>query len=251
MQSGRIVPQRLHCRTDITVSGCRFPDHGDCGMNHTGTGGWPPAVLLAVLVSAAVLFGGCGGRQTVTYTLQGGSALTEAVPETNPSAEASSGAERFSAPAEDSGSEGETAEQPEICVYVCGAVRKPGVYMLPDGSRVYAALEAAGGLLEEADPRQINQAELLSDGQQITIYTAEELDAMPETSASRDADGRVNINTAGMEELMTLPGIGQVRAEAIIRWRTEHGAFGTIEDIKQVEGIKEASFRKISDRICI
>ena len=214
------------------------------------------AAALALLF-CVMLCCGCGRQQPVTYAL--GEAPAAASAGTHPGGRAAQAEQTVSAAASASavsvmqtgGTEAPSEEAQEICVYVCGAVRKPGVYMLPAGSRVYAALEAAGGLLPEADPRQINQAELLADGQQITIYTEEDLEAMPSAEAAVGADGRVNINTAGTEELMTLPGIGQVRAEAIVRWREEHGAFASIEEITQVEGIKEASFRKISDRICI
>ena len=161
--------------------------------------------------------------------------------------------------AEETGSTSEDV----LCVYICGAVVRPGVYELPTGSRVYAAIEAAGGFTEEADPRQVNQAAVLADGQQITVLTREELASgagVPGTGngASPAADGveakrsaRVNINTATAEELETLSGIGESRAQDIIAYRTENGSFQSIEDIMKVTGIKQALFNKIKDEITV
>ncbi len=153
-----------------------------------------------------------------------------------------------------------------IFVYICGAVRMPGVYELEGGSRVYQAVQAAGGLTEDADTRLINQAQLLTDGQQITVYTVEEArtiqesggiagtdpsgNAASENGASGDAaSGKVNINQAGEEELTTLPGIGEAKARAIISYREENGGFSSIEEIKNVEGIKDKLFSQISELI--
>ncbi|MCC6094539.1 MAG: helix-hairpin-helix domain-containing protein [Eubacterium sp.] len=160
-----------------------------------------------------------------------------------------------------------SASEDTICyVYVCGAVRNPGVYALPLGSRVYEAIAMAGGVNEEADERSLNQASVITDGQQITVYTREEIERQRESggvlpgqesaeasgdasSAAAPVKSRVNINTATKEELMTLTGIGETRANAIIAYREEHGAFSRIEDIMQIEGIKEKSFAKIRDSI--
>ncbi|MGI6056645.1 MAG: helix-hairpin-helix domain-containing protein [Bilifractor sp.] len=155
----------------------------------------------------------------------------------------------------------------EVCyVYVCGAVNAPGVYELPAGSRVYEAVAKAGGMTGEADGRSLNQAAPVEDGQQITVYTREEAEELrrnggagtaqfagsagtrPEEESDR---AKVNINTAGRDELMTLKGIGAARAEAIITYREEHGAFSRIEDIMNVEGIKEKAFAKIRDDIAV
>lgn len=135
----------------------------------------------------------------------------------------------------------------EICVYVCGAVRVPGVYTLPAGSRVYEAIRMAGGLSEDADERAINQAEVLADGQQVTVFTKAE--ALSENE--NPAGVKVNINTAGVSELMRLTGIGESRAKDIIAYRKEHGAFSVPEDIMKVSGIKEAVYDKIKDDITV
>ena len=154
-------------------------------------------------------------------------------------------------------------------VHICGAVNRPGVYTFPEGSRVCDAVEAAGGLSEEAAASSLNQAALLSDGLQIVVPTEEELEGLSSQAASSgvfssgifpadgaqnaagSGNGLVNINTASLEELMTLPGIGQTRAEAIVAYRQERGSFQTIEDIMKVDGIKEGSFEKLKEKITV
>lgn len=152
----------------------------------------------------------------------------------------------------------ETEEEPEgtICVYVCGQVAKPGVYELPGTSRIYEAVEAAGGLLDTAAGESLNQAEKMSDGQKIYVPSKEEAEAFTDQDGRQNVhgsvtDGKVNLNTASMEELMTLPGIGEAKAAAILRYREEHGAFGSAEEIMQVEGIKTGVYEKIKDQIKI
>ena len=149
---------------------------------------------------------------------------------------------------EESQAAAETDDGPaEICVYVCGAVNAPGVYTLPAGSRVYEAVRMAGGLSDEADERAVNQAEILTDGRQVTIPTKAEVLKEEEGAAG----GPVNINTAGVSELMRLSGVGESRAKDIIAYRKEHGAFSVPEDIMKVPGIKEAVFEKIKDDITV
>ena len=135
-----------------------------------------------------------------------------------------------------------------LFVDVRGAVQNPGVYELPAGSRVFQAVEAAGGLLPEAMDRLVNQAAELTDGQQIYIpFEGEETEKTQ--SFLQETDDRVDINRAGAEELMTLPGIGGAKAADIIAYREANGGFSSIEDIMQVSGIKDAMFQKIRDKI--
>ncbi len=165
-----------------------------------------------------------------------------------------------------------------LLVHVCGAVKNPDVYELPAGSRVFEAVKMAGGFTEEADESYVNQAQTLSDGVKLVIPTTaqiqanaqEELDGrigvvgMTETEAGTDgtdvgtdgtnamvgaSDGRININTATQERLCEIPGIGAVRAAAIVSYRQEHGGFTKIEDIMNVSGIKEGTYVKIKDSI--
>ena len=156
--------------------------------------------------------------------------------------------------------EEEKSASGEIIVYVCGAVAQPGVYCLPVGSRVVQAVEAAGGLLPEAEERALNQARILEDGEQITVPTQEETkqagkDFVSENSGRTSAgscttegeskSGKVNLNTATKEELMTISGIGESRADAILSYRAQNGPFREIEEIKNIDGIKDKLFEKI------
>lgn len=147
---------------------------------------------------------------------------------------------------------GPEAEPPRATVYVhiCGAVAEPGVYALPEESRVIDAVEAAGGLLADAAEEAVNLAEKVTDGMQIVILDQEEADAEAKQEAERTA-GLVNLNTATKEQLMELPGIGESRADDILRYRESVGGFRTIEEIMQVPGIKDAGFQKIKDRITV
>lgn len=147
-----------------------------------------------------------------------------------------------------------------IYVDVEGAVNLPGVVTIPYGARVYQAVEEAGGFSEEAAVEYVNQAAVLSDGQQIRIYTREEAEKLEnpldvklqETEADRTAgQEKVNLNTATEEELMTLPGIGEAKAADIVSYREENGGFQSIEEIKNISGIKDAVFSKIRDRITV
>ena len=156
----------------------------------------------------------------------------------------------------------ETVEKPPeslIYVYICGEVINPGVYELSENSRIYEAVEAAGGFTENASEESINLASKVSDGMQIMIFNKEEA-ALSVNNTDRNGNswqagsknaGRVNLNTASKEELMTLKGIGESKAEDIIRYREKNGKFQKIEDIMKISGIKEAGFEKIRDDITV
>lgn len=135
-----------------------------------------------------------------------------------------------------------------ICVDICGAVNTPGVYLLEEGARVYQAVELAGGLLTTADRDSVNLAALLKDGEKIRIYTQEEAELLQE---SEKAAGLVNLNTADVQELCTLTGIGEARAQDIIAYRDANGSFQSVEEIMNVNGIKETTFQKIKDKIVV
>lgn len=146
------------------------------------------------------------------------------------------------------------SSEPEICVSILGEVLTPGVYILPEGSRVYEAINMAGGLTDDAYVDGISLASILEDEMQIIVPSFEE-DITPINDATIDGgkakDGKVNLNTASLAELMTLPGIGEVRAQAIIDFREKNGKFSSIEDVMKVSGIKESSFEKMQDSICV
>lgn len=179
------------------------------------------------------------------------------------------------------------ADSTVIWVHVCGAVRKAGVCELPAGSRVFEAVQEAGGFAADADESYVNQAQRLSDGAKLVIPTVEQVEEAAgdsRTEAGRigiveqagvqeagygvsaagtgdsdgrtdpvsvSADGRININTAPEAQLCEIPGIGATRAAAIAAYRQEHGGFSSIEEIMNVSGIKEGTYAKIKDRITV
>ena len=144
----------------------------------------------------------------------------------------------------------ETETAAEICVHVCGSVESPGVYFLPEGSRVNDAVLIAGGFSDEASSEYLNLAELLKDGEQVYIPSLEELYGEDGGYSKINIDdGLININTASAEELKTLPGIGDAKAAAIIAYRNNTAKFETIEDIMKVSGIKENAFQQIKEYI--
>ena len=152
----------------------------------------------------------------------------------------------------------EQTKETEIYVHVCGCVKKPGVYSLHFGARTQEAINAAGGFSEKANQTAWNLAEVLQDGMQVYIPSKDEAkEALNEEqslgkdlSASQKED-TVNINTASKEELMTLPGIGESRADAVIACREEKGSFTSIEGIKDAAGIGDGIFNRIKDLITV
>ncbi len=138
----------------------------------------------------------------------------------------------------------------KVCVHVCGSVNHPGVYYLEEGARIHEAVELAGGMTENAAGDVINLAEIVSDGEKIYIPSEEEVaEGFSVTDPQEADDGLVNINTASLDELKKLPGIGDIKAEAIIAYREEAGRFDSIEDIMNVSGIKDSSYEQIKDYI--
>lgn len=227
-----------------------------------------------VLIAAIAVLGLCGCRSRETLLLESEDMVKTAYE-----------SERDAEQAASQGTETETlrdteaavkqVEESTLFVHICGAVREPGVYELAGGSRVYDAVEAAGGFHEDADESYVNMALSLEDGWKIVIPTIEETSIMSTDKTAQDGEegvgilagtesiqetsgksgkggnGLVNINTAGREELCTLPGIGASRAESIIAYREKNGGFSKIEDIMQIEGIKEGMFAKLKERICV
>ena len=148
------------------------------------------------------------------------------------------------------------SSQASYVVHVCGQVKEPGVYELEPGSRVYQAVEMAGGFGPDAASWYLNLAQEVADGMKIQVPTEEEALAWGNSGGSLSVgqgqtETKVNLNTADEEQLMTLTGIGESRAADIIRYRKEHGPFERIEDIMNVSGIKEGAFQKIKDSITV
>lgn len=147
-----------------------------------------------------------------------------------------------------------------ITVYVSGAVARPGLYELPAGIRAQEAVEAAGGFTEAANQEKVNLAKKLKDGSQVNVPALKgSKKVITGTNASADKAsvgsqqkqaGLVNINTASITELDSLPGVGEVTAQKIIEYRQQH-YFTRIEDIMQVKGIGEAKFNKMKDRLTV
>ena len=194
------------------------------------------AVWFSVL-AAALVTAGCAGKGE------------ESLEELSVSAE-SEAEEEGAAPQE----EQEPAET--VYVYVCGAVNAPGVYELNEDARVFEAITLAGGMTAEAAPEAVSQARTVADGEQIYVPTVQEVQMQGSgvediVTGNADVNGKVNINTAGKEELMTLTGIGEAKAQSILDYREEHGRFGSIEDLMLIEGIKEGVFNKIKEDITI
>ena len=148
-------------------------------------------------------------------------------------------------------------EAPLFVLDVQGAVLTPGIVFLPEGSRVYEALEKAGGVLENADTKYINQAEYIADGMIIYVPWKEgEQEGLlygeaegKQGGASSSQGDKININSASREELMSLPGIGESLAGAIIRYRQENGFFQNIQQLMEVGGIAEKKFEQIRELV--
>lgn len=234
------------------------------------------AVCISVLFAYTLLLCGCTRREQLVLDPEGAMqtgepAVQQADEEAKESMQKDEAAEKSM----------QSDEARTICVHVCGAVKKPAVYELSAGSRVYEAVAKAGGFTEDADESYVNQAQPLSDGVKLVIPTRQqtsEMEASGETevpigvveaeqganisesggsgkSADADggqtsaSDGKIDINTASEAELCGIPGIGATRAAAIVAYRQERGNFTSIEEIMNVSGIKEGTYAKIKDRI--
>ena len=152
---------------------------------------------------------------------------------------------------EDVAVEREDEPEEKIVVHVCGAVEKPGVYELEQDSRVYEVIALAGGILENAAPEQLNQAAFVSDGQQLYVPFQNENGIKSGDVPGGFEQTGININTAGKEELMTLPGIGEAKADAIISYREEYGEFKEIQELTKIAGIKTSVYEKIKELVRI
>lgn len=273
---------------------------------HLGT-----CILAALLLLFTVAFlTGCGRREIVVERLSGG---TESAQETDLRAE------KVSEAGEDAkaAAEADLKADPFIYVHVCGAVRTPGVYELPEGSRIYQAVETAGGFEENADQEWCNQAQELHDGDSLKIYTRKETKALRKqgktpssdcfgitasvssdrilagtlaagaqvsstgkivsnggntdpdgdislnsgstdsagtvslNGASADQAGKIDLNSADADQLMTIPGIGQTRAQDILSYRRTHGRFESTEELMQISGIGTGLYEKIKEYVTV
>ena len=231
----------------------------------------PGTALFLVLLFVTVFLQGCGkDGETLFSSAAGSMESTEA----SGDAGGFEGTEAFVP--EDTGGEKlpgaegpltaeESSEAEPVIVHICGAVKAPGVYELEQGSRVMDAVNAGGGFLPEAAQDSCNLAEPVTDGCQIYIMTKQESLEAEKTSGIRQTGrisgasaavsgtgaGLVDLNTADKTALMTLPGIGESRADDILEWRSKNGGFQRIEDIMKISGIKKGAFEKIKDKITV
>ena len=160
-----------------------------------------------------------------------------------------------------------TTEENEVIIHITGSVKNPGIVRLKEGSRIEDAIEAAGGLTENADISKVNLAYVVDDGTKIKIPSSQEEDIGDEeiigsgsgeniiieenTTSSNKSSQTININKATETELQTLPGIGASLASRIIDYRSQNGKFGSIEEIKNVNGIGDSKFENIKDLISV
>ncbi|HJG31334.1 MAG TPA: helix-hairpin-helix domain-containing protein [Collinsella ihuae] len=219
-----------------------------------------PALLVALLVAAMAIAAVCA---IGIWQATGDGVLIEQgaapVPEED-------GVQGDGSDPDGSGADGADAADDEdvvatpssLVVDVDGAVSNPGVYELAADARVNDAIQAAGGLTSEADAAAINRAALLTDGQKVYVpHVGEEVEttagaAMPASPGGASSDASpVNINTASVDDLDTLPGVGPSTAQAIVDDRAQNGAFASIEDIMRVSGIGEKKFEKLKGLICV
>ncbi|MBD3941098.1 ComEA family DNA-binding protein [Microbacterium sp. NEAU-LLC] len=145
---------------------------------------------------------------------------------------------------------GVTARTADLYVHVSGAVRTPGLYVLPAGSRVVDAIAAAGGFAEDADRDAVNLARAVQDGEQLPVPRLGETAAAP-GGAPVASDGRVNLNTADASQLEELPRIGPALAERIIAWRDDNGRFTSVEDLLAVPGIGDKMLESLRDLVTV
>jgi competence protein ComEA len=134
-----------------------------------------------------------------------------------------------------------------VVVHVAGAVREPGVYRLPHGSRVTDAIERAGGARPAALPDGLNLAAELADGQQVILPSRSS--ASGAAAAPGAVDGPISLGTATLEQLDTIEGIGPVTAQDILDFRDEHGGVGSIEDLDQISGIGPATMEALRESL--
>ena len=202
----------------------------------------PKRRILCIALGSAlvILLGGCGsGFLRDLYPAADAVRIQEEKQDHNTDAEADSTGELSSEKG------GDPADR-WIFVHVCGCVSKPGLYRFKEGARIDAAIQAAGGFSKGADERSVNLAQIMTDGSQIEV-----LPAVVSEEKNPSGDSRINLNLAKKEELMTLNGIGENRALAIIAYREEHGGFSSVEELKMVEGIGDGIYQRIKKSIKI
>ena len=211
------------------------------------------AILIVLFSLGAALLTGCGSN--IVYEAGEEDVSDDAILSSSEGSEVKI--------VEDPADEGEydSKEEDIIYVYVCGAVKTPGVYSLTPGSRVFEAIEAAGNVNEDAYAQALNLAGILNDADKIYVPTIEEYESgalgqisdkgAPGSLSGGGTEGKINIKSADKAALMTLSGIGESKANAIISYREEHGDFKSTEEITNVSGIGKATYANLKDNIIV
>lgn len=220
--------------------------------------------VIIVIVTAFLFFGPKGKNENVTLENKKDEISSEKASEMANDGENSE-------VAEESDKEKETQGGGKIFIDIAGEVKNPGVYEVTSDSRIFEAIEKAGGLTEKADTTNVNQAETVKDGQKISIpkkgATAQssggsggepsQTTSAPASNAQNSAGtdpasgAKININSADSSQLQTISGIGPSTAEKIIRYRTSKGAFKSIDDLKKVNGIGDKKLEKLRPYVTI
>lgn len=211
------------------------------------TGRWDPG-RRGVLALGAVALVTAGAALITTLHGRPTPEPVPVIPAAAPSTIASSG------PGDESASD--AAAPRELVVSVVGQVARPGLVTLPDGARVADALEAAGGALPGADLTTLNLARRLSDGEQVPVGVPPPLDAttgdgISGGGAGGTPQGKVNLNSAGVQQLDALPGIGPVTARRIVEWRARNGRFRSVEQLREIEGIGEGRLARLRELVTL
>jgi competence protein ComEA len=213
-------------------------------------------VCVAVAATAFVVLRSGGGADPVGPSAPGpGAASAAPLVSTGPVGSGSPSPSVGASGAAASGASSGT----RVTVDVAGKVRRPGVTTLPAGSRVVDALRRAGGARSRVDLSALNLARVLVDGEQILVgrpaqaggIAAGAAAAAPDASASGAAGALVNVNTATLDQLDTLPGVGPVTAQKILDWRTSHGAFSSVDELMEVDGIGEKTLADLAPHVTL
>lgn len=175
--------------------------------------------------------------------------------ETNLQAEVTSVSQESTDEKEDKNQKGESVEQDLITVDVKGAVKAPGIYDLPAGSRINDAVQKAGGLTEQADSKLLNLAQKVSDEALVYVPSKGEESASQQagsgTASSTSKEKKVNLNKASLEELKQVKGLGGKRAQDIIDYRETNGKFKSVDELKKVSGIGAKTIEKLKDYVTV
>ena len=209
------------------------------------------AAVVITIAAAILIFCGYGKNDEVAWDNDGGKTGTGIVSEDS---------SQDSESANTKTSSQNTTES--IYVDIEGEVLHPGVYTATSKTRVFEIVEKAGGFTEQADPALINQAEVVTDGEKITVPakgseggTGDTGDAgklaSAESSGGNQSSGLININTAGLELLQQIPGVGPATAQKIVDYRNQNGRFKKTEDLMKVSGIGEKTFEKMREGITV